>query len=160
MNAKVRLGFLLVIVTLTLNGSGAGMLISPHRILDLVNQDRVRYGLNELSINPKLNLAAFAKASDMLEQNYFAHESPAGTKPWHWLSTLGYNYSYAGENLAQGFSDAEDLEQSWMASPTHRANILSPFYSEVGLAVVNNGQKNLIVQFFGSTDSKLVKNSH
>ncbi len=155
MNARLRLGLLLIILSLFATGSRSGMLISPQRILDLVNQDRVRHGLSELVLNPKLNLAAMAKAEDMLANGYFAHESPVGTKPWHWLKSLGYNYSYAGENLAQGFSDAMELENSWMSSPTHRANILSPFYSEVGLAVVGSGSSNLVVQFLGSEDSKL-----
>lgn len=104
----------------------------------------------ELTLNPALNLAAQAKARDMVSRDYFAHVSPDGTKPWSWLRSAGYNYTYAGENLAEGYTDAYDLETSWMASPAHRANILSPFYSEVGLAVIPRDNTNIVVQFFGS----------
>ncbi|MBX4187062.1 MAG: CAP domain-containing protein [Candidatus Doudnabacteria bacterium] len=124
-------------------------------MLDLVNQDRVSHGLPALNLNSTLNLAALAKAQDMLSHNYFSHVSPSGETPWHWIKTVGYNYAYAGENLAEGYLDADDLEKSWMASPSHRANILSPHYSEVGLAVVNFHDTNLVVQMFGSKDFRV-----
>ncbi|MEO8065781.1 MAG: CAP domain-containing protein [Candidatus Doudnabacteria bacterium] len=125
------------------------------QILNLVNLDREKHGLSDLSLNPTLNLAAYAKAEDMISKNYFAHVSPGGVKPWDWFKNLGYNYSYAGENLAEGYSDPYELENSWMNSPTHRANILSPFYSEAGLAVVSRNNTTIIVQFFGSKENKV-----
>lgn len=124
--------------------------ITAEKILQLVNRDRARFGLHALSLNPTLNLAAYAKAEDMVEKNYFNHISPEGTKPWHFFNALGYNYLYAGENLALNYKDPLDLERSWMASPSHRENILSPYYSELGLAVVSNADRVVVVQFFGS----------
>jgi uncharacterized protein YkwD len=106
-------------------------------------------------MNPTLNLAAMAKAQDMLTNHYFDHVSPSGTQPWQFFRALGYNYVYAGENLALNYTDATDLEKSWMNSPKHRDNILSPYYSDLGLAVVNQNNKVVIVQFFGSKDTKL-----
>lgn len=155
MRSRFRFGILLGIIALVLAGSGSFKPLTSQEILDLVNRDREKYGLSTLSLNPILSLAAMAKAEDMVSKNYFAHVSPDGTKPWDWLKSLGYSYAYAGENLAEGYSDATDLENSWMNSSTHRANILSPFYSEAGLAVVSRNDSNIIVQFFGSLDNKV-----
>jgi uncharacterized protein YkwD len=155
MKAKVRFCILLAGIMLFLGSTQHIRALSSIEIVGLANEDRVRHGLPELSVDPLLNLAATAKAQDMQSKNYFAHVSPEGTSPWHWFKALGYNYTYAGENLAEGFTDAQDLENSWMSSPAHRANILSPFYSEVGLAVINNNNVNMVVQFFGSRDNKV-----
>ena len=153
--SKVRFGILLGFLALLCSVSAAPKILSQQQILDLVNRDRLAHGLSELSLDPTLNLAALAKAQDMLSKDYFAHTSPEGATPWHWFTSLGYKYTYAGENLAEGFSDASDLEKSWMASPGHRANILSPHYSDVGLAIVNFNNTNLVVQLFGSKDVKV-----
>ena len=134
MNTKVRFGFLLGFLALLLSFSLRTKPLTEAQILDLVNLDRTNHGLTSLTLNPTLNLAAQAKAEDMLAHNYFAHTSPSGATPWYWFKSLGYRYTYAGENLAEGYSDAVDLEKSWMASAPHRANILSPNYEELGLA--------------------------
>ncbi len=155
MNSKVRFGFLLVAIVLVSSLNFKPKTLSQKDILNLVNQDRTAHGLSELSLDPTLNLAAFAKARDMLAKNYFAHTSPTGTAPWHWFTTLGYDYTYAGENLAEGYHDAAELENSWMSSPQHRANILSPYYSDLGLAVVTYNNTNLVVQLFGSKDHRV-----
>src|SRR6185436_6093922 len=152
MHSKYRFVFLLAIIVLSCSVSAHPKALSQQEILALVNQDRALHGLSKLVLYPTLNLAAAAKAEDMLAKNYFAHTSPRGTSPWYWFQTLGYKYTYAGENLAEGYSDASDLESSWMASPDHRANILSPYYSDVGLAVVSFNNTNLVVQLFGSKD--------
>lgn len=154
MKNRIRLLFLLFAVIAS-NVSYDKPAISAHRILELVNNDRAEYGLSPLVLNPTLTLAALSKAQDMIQNNYFSHVSPAGTKPWHWLKSLGYEYTYAGENLAAGFEDPTELEKQWMESAEHRANILSPFYHELGLAVVKNDDTTLIVQFFGSRVNSL-----
>ncbi len=155
MNSKVRFGILLVVLVIISAGSVSFKDLSAEEILNLVNTDREKHGLNDLVLSQTLSLAAEAKASDMVSRNYFAHTGPDGTNPWYWFKILGYNYAYAGENLAEGYTDAKDLENSWMNSPSHRANILSPFYSDVGLAIVESNHKNIIVQFFGSKDNKV-----
>ena len=75
------------------------------------------------------------KASDMATSGYFAHISPRGLTPWYWLEQVGYNYQYAGENLAINFTDSQDVTNAWMASPEHRANIEKGQYTEVGTGV-------------------------
>ena len=116
----------------------------------MVNQDRQTHGLPDLSLNSALSRAAALKALDMVSKNYFAHISPEGVKPWHWFKLSGYNYTYAGENLAVGFTDEQELQRTWMESDQHRANILSPFYSELGLAVLSHNGRSVVVEFFGS----------
>jgi uncharacterized protein YkwD len=152
---RFRLG-LLILGLIVLSGSSiTPKELSASEVLEAVNNDRAQYNLAALKLDPVLNLAALAKARDMVQSNYFAHTSPEGTEPWHWFKALGYDYAYAGENLAQGFENAEEMESSLMASPTHRANILSPFYSQIGVAVVNLNDTTLVVQMFGSQENQL-----
>jgi uncharacterized protein YkwD len=155
MSLKLRFALLLLAIGVVFSVGASTKKLSRDQIIELVNTDRTEHGLSMLKTNSILDLAAFAKAQDMLSKNYFAHVSPDGISPWHWFRVLGYNYSFAGENLAEGFSDPEDLESSWMASPTHRANILSPNYSDVGLAVVTLNNTNIVVELFGTKDNQV-----
>jgi len=152
---RFRLGLLILGLVVLSGSSLSEQELSTHEVLEAINHDRASYHLSALEIDPTLNLAALAKAQDMVKGNYFAHTSPAGTEPWHWFKALGYDYAYAGENLAQGFKDAQELQAHLMASPTHRANILSPFYSQVGVAVVNLNDTTIVVQMFGSHENQV-----
>jgi hypothetical protein len=116
------------------------------------NQTRQSLGLEPLIENQKLNEAAQLKAEDMVQNQYFSHTSPTGVSPWFWFSKAGYNYKYAGENLAIGFFDSEEVYNAWLNSPSHKANLINPNYKEVGTAVLNGyGQNNtiVVVQLFG-----------
>lgn len=127
--------------------------VLPSVLVDLTNSERVNSGLGGLAINPLLVASAQAKANDMANNGYFAHTSPAGKSPWYWFSQIGYSYRSAGENLAVGFFESEDVETAWMESLTHRANILSPKYSEIGIAVAKGTYQGVdvvfVVQHFG-----------
>lgn len=128
--------------------------IAPERVVELTNQDRTKQSIAALSVDDKLTQAAQAKADDMADNSYFAHTSPSGVTPWYWIRQSGYDYRYAGENLAAHFADAEDQERAWMESVKHRENILNPNYRDIGVAVkrtTENGQSTLIVvQMFGA----------
>lgn len=117
-----------------------------------LNQDRVSYGLAPLAGNSLLAAAAAAKAQDILSRDYFAHTSPSGEKPWDFINEAGYKYGFAGENLALNYTSAFELQNDFMDSPAHRENLLSPLFSEVGIAVVEGeyqGQHAVItVQMF------------
>jgi hypothetical protein len=123
-------------------------------IVELANQDRAEVGVGSLTRSEDLDRAARLKGEDMLENNYFSHDSPKGVEPWHWFGVVGYDYKYAGENLAMDFSQADAVNRAWMKSPTHRENILSPNYSEIGVAVlqgeVKGEQTRIAVQLFAS----------
>jgi len=124
-------------------------------LINLANLARQSLGYQQLTENQKLDEAAYMKAKDMLDKGYFAHVSPEGTTPWFWFQEAGYDYRYAGENLAIGFLESEEVNQAWLDSPLHRKNILSANYSEIGLAVVSGNfqgkQTTVVVQLFGSS---------
>lgn len=128
--------------------------ITPDKVVELTNAERVRKGLNPLNIDSLLTKAALAKASDMMARDYWAHQAPDGRQPWEFIKEMGYQYRYAGENLARDFSASEDVVAGWMNSPSHRENLLSARYQDIGIAVVEgelNGVKTtLVVQFFGT----------
>lgn len=128
-------------------------------LADLANGDRVSNNLATLRINPILAAAAQAKADDMATKGYFAHTAPDGTDPWHWFQKAGYEYDYAGENLAIDFSDSGDVERAWMQSPAHRENILNMHFTEIGIATAvgmyQGRQTVFVVQEFGSPSKAL-----
>jgi len=120
---------------------------------NLVNYNREALGIQPLIENEKLNQIAELRAKDMVEKEYFSHQSPEGKSPWDWFSEAGYNYKYAGENLAVGFSDSKEIYYAWIDSPSHKENILNPKYKEMGTAILGGfGENNaiVVVQLFGS----------
>jgi len=133
-------------------------IVTSSKLVELANSERVSAGLDPLKINQRLIQAAEKKALDMLNKDYFDHVSPIGTSPWFWLQNAGYKYVAAGENLARDFTDSIYLHDAWMNSSSHRSNILSDNYEEIGIAVVqgliDGRQTILAVQFFGKTTQK------
>lgn len=131
--------------------------IRVERLLEATNSKRVAAGLSPLTLNSTLSAAAAAKASDMFVNNYWTHTSPNGKTPWDFIVAAGYRYTLAGENLAKNFSTSEQVVDAWMASQTHKDNILKAGYRDIGFAVVNgalNGEETtLVVQMFGVTQA-------
>jgi uncharacterized membrane protein YidH (DUF202 family) len=124
-------------------------------LLNQTNQAREDAGYQSLTLNSKLDRAAYAKAQNMFEDQYWAHNAPDGTPPWKWLGDVGYNYDVAGENLAKNFSTTEAVMTAWMNSPEHKANILNAEYKDVGFAqmsgYLDGKSTSIIVVFFGRT---------
>lgn len=129
--------------------------ISSQQLLILTNEKRQESGLGPLSLNQTLSQAAANKATDMFSKDYWAHIAPDGTTPWVFIKSSGYNYVYAGENLARGYSSAPDVVSAWMASSEHRKNMLSSNYSDVGFSVstgkLSGEDTVLVVEMLGST---------
>ena len=127
--------------------------ILPNVLVDLANEERIEFDSQSLTINPLLVQAAQLKANDMAERGYFSHVSPDGFEPWHWFEQSGYPYLYAGENLAMDFHDSDAVTEAWMASPGHRANILSKNFTEIGIAKatgrIDGRRTTFVVQMFG-----------
>jgi len=128
--------------------------ISRSCLIELTNKERENLDINPLRENPQLDKAALLKAQDMMNQNYFSHQSPAGTTPWHWFQKANYDYEMAGENLGIGFLDSEEIHQAWNNSPSHKANLLNPNYQDIGIAVLKGefeeSETTVVVQLFGS----------
>src|SRR4030065_255642 len=111
--------------------------INMPALYQLVNEQRQNNNLPPLTYNEKLAQAAYGKAQDMFTKNYWAHYAPDGATPWNFILASGYQYEYAGENLAKNFLFSQNVLDAWMASPSHRENILRKDYNEVGFAIVN-----------------------
>lgn len=134
--------------------------ITSSNIIKLTNDQRELYNLPTLKSNSKLAAAALAKANNMFSVGYWSHFGPNGETPWQFIKSAGYTYVYAGENLAKGFKSSEGVVEAWMASPTHRENILSGNYTEIGIAVVSGNLVGedviLVVQMFGNPTGNVV----
>jgi hypothetical protein len=130
--------------------------ISQDQLLVITNQKRAEQNLPALSLNSELANAAAGKANDMFAKDYWAHVAPDGTTPWAFIKGAGYGYIYAGENLARGYTTPSDVITAWMASPSHRENMLSPKYNDVGFAIetgkLNGEDTVLVVEMLGSTN--------
>lgn len=142
---------------------GTTSAITTQQVITLTNEERQKYGLPQLKENQELDKAADEKAKNMFAENYWAHFSPSGKSPWVWMKSAGYDYEYAGENLARGFSNSNDVVAAWMASKMgHRENLLGNNYQEIGIAVedgVLNGEKTtLVVQMFGTPVGAIATN--
>jgi len=128
--------------------------ISPDEVVRLTNEKRTQAGLLPLSLNSTLSQAAQAKGADMLNKGYWAHVAPDGTQPWVFFTNFGYKYRYAGENLARDFANPQSAVEAWMNSPSHKENLLSPKYKEIGIGVVEGNlagvDTTIIVEFFGT----------
>jgi hypothetical protein len=122
-------------------------------LVDLTNEERLHNALGQLTVSPVLENAAQMKAEDMAAKGYFAHYGPDGSTPWDWMKKAGYNYADAGENLAIDFTDSNDVDEAWMNSPTHRANILNSKFTEIGIATIKGSYQGrntiYVVQMFG-----------
>jgi uncharacterized protein YkwD len=130
-----------------------------NKIIELTNKIRQSAGIRLLVENNLLTQAAYKKAEDMLLNQYFAHIGPDKKSISGWLSGVGYKYTVAGENLAMGFSSAEEVVNAWVKSQTHYANIMDSDFSEIGVGMSNGLYENydttLVAQFFGSSQPEV-----
>lgn len=107
-------------------------------MVNFINKERVAAGLQPLTADAKLTELARLKAQDMIANNYFGHTSPTYGSPFDLMKNNGVTYRYAGENLA-GAPDVNTANTNLINSPGHKANILKPEYTKVGVGVVNGG---------------------
>ena len=143
-----------------LHGTVRGQEIVSSVLIDITNETRQKYGESPLKKNSLLEQASGYKAEDMATYQYFAHNSPTGKTPWYWLKQVGYDFIYAGENLAVDFTKSRDVSDAWMKSPTHKANILNSKFTEIGITVkegIIDGHNTIyVVQMFGTPKEKKV----
>jgi uncharacterized protein YkwD len=117
------------------------------RVLDLVNQARAqprRCGDEQfgaapaLRASPLLTQAASAHSRDMAERGSMSHVGGDGSTPAQRVTRAGYSWAAVGENIAAGQRDADTVVKGWLGSPGHCANLMSPDYTETGLAFATN----------------------
>ena len=107
-------------------------------VVKLVNQQRAKAGLHLLKQNWQLSRIARYKSQDMINKNYFSHQSPTYGSPFNMMESFGLKFSAAGENIAMGQRSAAEVMNAWMNSPGHRANILNPSYTEIGVGLAKD----------------------
>ena len=107
-------------------------------MLNLVNAERQKAGLLPLQNDMRLVDQSRKKSRDMIEKGSFAHTSPTYGTPFEALKNNGISYRYAGENLA-GAPTVQRAHSSLMNSPGHRANILNPNFTHIGIGIVDGG---------------------
>jgi uncharacterized YkwD family protein len=119
-------------------------------MVDLVNQARREAGLAPLQIDYQLSKAARLKSQDMVDNNYFSHQSPTYGSPFDMMKQFGISYRAAGENIACN-QDVQAAHQALMNSQGHRENILSSSFTHIGIGIVNGGTcgKMFTQQFIG-----------
>jgi len=129
--------------------------ITVESLLDRHNQERQKHGLKSLKLSRLLSNSATKKAEQMLSSNCWSHYCPNGKSPWDFILESGYDYLYAGENLAEGFTSVDRLMLRWMNSKKHRENILKSEFEEIGFGLASGnfqGKENnlLVVVHFGT----------
>ena len=142
-----------------LNEAGCFLLICDiekleFRVHELVNEERKRYGLSQLSWDPTIAKIARAHSEDMSTRNYYQHTSPEGKEPWdrgypYGYQACGSRMQFAGlsENIMymEGYSGheiiAKNIVNGWMNSPGHKENILTDWKKEgIGIVLNSNGE--------------------
>ena len=140
---------------LLISKTNLSAVILQNALINGTNTTRVGDKVPALKESALLDVAAKMKAEDMAAKSYFAHTSPAGITPWYWFEKVGYDYVYAGENLAVNFSDSSDVIQAWLNSPAHRNNLLNSHFTDIGIGMATGmyeGKSTVfIVQMFGAS---------
>lgn len=109
-------------------------------VVRLVNEARRNNGIGELTYNWELSRVARYKSQDMKDNSYFSHTSPTYGSPFRMIKSFGISYRTAGENIAKGQASPAAVVNAWMSSPGHRANILNPAFTEIGVGYVADGR--------------------
>ena len=124
--------------------NNSGLTQQEEDLLWLVNQERRKEGLKDLTVDPTLTNLARLKSQDMVNLNYFSHTSPTYGSPFDMMKANGVRYRSAGENLAAYYS-VQSAHDALMKSPGHRENIMDPLFTHVGLGIVDSPRYGLMV---------------
>lgn len=121
---------------------------SEQEMLKLLNDSRAQNKLSPLKVDMELTNVARIKAQDMIDNNYFSHNSPKYGNPFDMMKSFGVKYLQAGENIA-GNQSVQNAQNALMNSPGHRKNILSPNFTHIGLGIQKGGPYgNMFSQMF------------
>ena len=112
-------------------------------VVRLVNVERTKRGLSELSFNTELSHVATLKSQDMINKNYFDHTSPTYGSPFDMMKKFNISYRSAGENIAMGQRTPAEVVEAWMNSKGHRENILNSSYTDLGVGVAKKSDGTL-----------------
>lgn len=107
-------------------------------VFNLVNIERSKNDLAALELDIAVTSVARNKSQDMMANNYFAHQSPTYGSAGEMLRRFGIEWSAWGENIAMGQKTPKEVMTAWMNSEGHRANILNPDFTKLGVGYVTN----------------------
>ncbi|MDF2506139.1 SafA/ExsA family spore coat assembly protein [Clostridium sp.] len=113
---------------------------SEAEVIRLVNVERSKNGLGPLAANWQVGRVARYKSQDMINKKYFSHTSPTYGSPFNMMEQFGIKFSAAGENIAMGQRTPAEVVNAWMNSPGHRANILNPSYTQLGVGLAKDSK--------------------
>jgi uncharacterized protein YkwD len=113
-------------------------------MLDMVNKERTKQGLQPLKPDPELTNVGRAHSIDMFARGYFAHVNPEGKDPFDRMKEAHVNFYAAGENLALA-QTLEIAHTNLMNSPGHRENILNPSFGRLGIGILDGGFYGLMI---------------
>ena len=120
-------------------------------VIRLINSERQKNKLPAVVFDAPLTQIAVIKAQDMVNRGYFDHVSPYYGAPWDLATLFDYTYTSFGENIGRNIPTPEAAVKAWMASPSHRENILKANFINSGVGVAKNSQgKYYWVQMFSS----------
>jgi uncharacterized YkwD family protein len=127
-----------------------GVTKDDQTLLDLVNKARKDAGVEPLQFDEKLMEVAKLKAKDMVENNYFSHQTPTYGSPFDMMRQFGISFKTAGENIA-GNRSVEGAFKAWMNEEGHKKNILNSGFNYTGIGIVDSPKYGKIVveQFIG-----------
>ena len=114
------------------------------QVLTIVNTERAKAGCAALTADDRLTTAARAHSADMAARNYFSHTTPEGVEFATRITTAGYRWSGAGENIAKGQRTPAEVMNSWMNSAGHKANILNCGFKNLGVGVAADAGGSLL----------------
>jgi uncharacterized protein YkwD len=119
----------------------SGLQAASDATVCLVNRERTSRGLPALRENSLLSQASKEHSDEMVRINYFEHTSPDGRSVGDRLRAVGYSRGFSasgGENIAYGVGGKgtpASIVKAWMHSPGHRADILRPAFTEIGIGI-------------------------
>ena len=117
----------------------SGVASFESEVVRLVNIERSKKGLKPLAEDWQLSRVARYKSQDMKDKKYFSHTSPTYGSPFDMMKKFGITYRTAGENIAMGQRTPQAVVTAWMNSSGHRANILNPSFTKIGVGYVASG---------------------
>ncbi|WJV44979.1 CAP domain-containing protein [Streptomyces flavofungini] len=130
--------------------SPQGLARTAADVLARTNAHRAAAGLRPLAPDPRLTAAAQAHSADMIARDFYSHTAPDGSEPWHRAAAAGSAHRTVGENIACGQRSAAEVVEGWMNSPGHRANILKPAFTHLGVGFAGGGSAGTYwTQLFG-----------
>ena len=125
----------------------SGLNAQEREMVEYVNQERAKAGLAPLQVDLDLARVARIKSQDMVDNGYFDHNSPTYGSPFEMMRSFGISYRAAGENIAKNRS-VIGAHTALMNSEGHRANILNPNFTHMGIGIVENGGMVTVTQMF------------